>query len=73
MIVDASKVESIDTAALQLLVAFANSVRAQSRTVEWEEPSIVFREMTDLADLTQGLGIDDGTVIEEDDGLCPVF
>ncbi len=72
--VDASAVEFIDTAALQLLIAFANSMREKSRTVEWKNPSPVFCEMADLADLTQGLGIHaDGPVAEEDDGLCPVF
>ena len=73
VVIDARKVESIDTAALQLLVAFANSVRALSRTVEWKEPSSVFRQMADLTDLTQRLGIGDGSVTEQDDGLCPVF
>ncbi len=71
--VDVGKVESIDTAALQLLVAFANSVREQSRTVEWREPSTVFCEMANLADLSQCLGIGQGSIAEEDDGLCPVF
>ena len=71
--IDAGKVESIDTAALQLLVAFANSVRGQSRAVEWTEPSAVFCELADLADLGQRLGIGEGSIAEEDDGLCPVF
>lgn len=71
--VDAAKVESIDTAALQLLVAFANSVRERSGTVEWKQPSTVFREMADLADLSRCLGIGEGSIADEDDGLCPVF
>ena len=73
VVVDASVVESIDTAALQLLVAFTNSIREQSRTIEWKEPSSEFREMAELVDLSRGLGIDDSVVAEEDDGLCPVF
>jgi len=73
VVIDASGVESIDTAALQLLVAFMNSMREQSRTIEWKEPSSEFRKMAELADLSRGLGIDDNVVTEEDDGLCPVF
>lgn len=73
VVVDAGNVDSIDTAALQLLVAFANSVRKQSRTIEWRQPSSAFREMAELVDLSQCMGIDDNAVTEEDDGLCPVF
>lgn len=73
VVVDAGRVESIDTAALQLLIAFANSARKQSRTVEWKQPSGAFQEMADLVDLSQCMGIDDNAVAEEDDGLCPVF
>ena len=73
VVVDAGNVDSIDTAALQLLLAFANSVRKQSRTVEWRQPSSAFCAMADLADLSQCLGVGDKPVAEEDDGLCPVF
>ncbi len=73
VVVDAGNVDSIDTAALQLLVAFANSVRKQSRTIEWRQPSNAFRDMAELVDLSQCMGIDDNAVTEEDDGLCPVF
>ena len=73
VVVDASGVESIDTAALQLLVAFTNAIREQSRTIEWKEPSSEFRAMAELADLSRGLGIDDHVITEDDDGLCPVF
>ncbi len=71
--IDAGKVESIDIAALQLLVAFINSAREQSRTFEWKELSTVFCDMADLADLSRCLGIGDGCIAGEDDGLCPVF
>ncbi len=73
VVVDAHNVESIDTTALQLLVAFANSVHKQSRTLQWVEPSGVFREMADLADLSRCLGVGDCTVAEDIDDLCPVF
>jgi len=72
VVIDAGKVETIDTAALQLLSAFVNSVRGQSRTIEWSELSDVFRDMADLADLGRCLGIGDGCTVEDDD-LCPVF
>jgi len=72
VVIDAGKVESIDTATLQLLSAFANSVRGQSLTIEWSGLSDVFRDMADLADLSRCLGIGDGCAVEDDD-LCPVF
>lgn len=71
--IDAGKVESIDIAALQLLVAFVNSAREQSRSFEWKEPSTAFCDMANLADLSRCLGIGDGCIAEEDDILCPVF
>ena len=73
VVVDAGKVESIDTAALQLLVAFANSMRKESRTLEWRQTSTVFCEMADLLGLRESLGIVGASASEEDDGLCPVF
>ncbi len=73
VVVDAREVESIDTAALQLLVAFMNSLREQSGSVEWDEPSAVFSEMAELADLSRALGIGDDAAIDVDDDLCPVF
>ena len=73
VVIDASNVESIDTAALQLMVAFANSRRAQSRAVEWRDPSSVFCETAALLNLNQPLGIGEDDVTEEDDGLLPGF
>ncbi len=73
VVIDAGKVESIDTAALQLLTAFVKSVREQSRTVEWRELSDVFRDMANLADLSQYLGTGNGCAVEDNDDLCPVF
>lgn len=77
VIVDAGKVESVDTAVLQLLVAFVNTVREQSRTVEWSELSSAFRDMATLADLGECLGVTesqaDSDAADEDDDLCPVF
>ena len=74
VVVDASKVESIDTAALQLLVAFAKSRREQSRAVDWQKPSSVFCETATLLNLNEPLGIGENVMSEEeDDGLLPVF
>lgn len=75
--IDASQVEAIDTAALQLLVAFSNSVRKLALTIEWIAPSAAFLGMADLSDLSRHLGIasgtsDSATAASEDD-LCPVF
>lgn len=72
---DASNVDSLDTAAIQVLVAFANSVLAESRALQWLNPSHVTREHTELLDLDRFLGIDidPAPAVEEDDGLCPVF
>lgn len=73
VVVDAGNVESIDTAALQLLTAFVRSVHNQSRTVEWSELSDAFRDMADLADLSQHLGVGYGDTVDDDNDLCPVF
>lgn len=74
VVVDASKVESIDTAALQLLVAFAKSRRDQSRAVDWQTPSSAFCETATLLNLHEPLGIGESAMNEEeDDGLLPVF
>ncbi len=70
--VDASRVEAIDTAALQLLAAFANSMREQSRSIDWKDPSPCFREMAELTDISSVLRLDDGPA-SGDDNLCPVF
>ncbi len=74
VVVDASKVESIDTAALQLLVAFAKSRREQSRAVDWQTPSSAFCETATLLNLNEPRGIGENVMNEEeDDGLLPVF
>lgn len=56
--IDAGGVESIDTAALQLLVAFARHSGASSREITWLEISDAFSEATRLLDLEQHLGIE---------------
>lgn len=72
IVVDAAAVESMDTAALQLLLGFTNSVRKQSRTVRWDQVSESLRELADRTDLVSALELPDRSD-EDDDGLCPVF
>ncbi len=71
IVLDAAAVESVDTAALQLLLGFANSVRKQSRTIRWDRVSEALRELADRTDLVSALDIPDGP--DRGDGLCPVF
>ncbi len=77
IVVDAEKVESIDTAALQLLAAFVNSIGQQANRIEWKNPSVIFCEMADLLDLSEhlgiGVGISGDSAGSTDDELCPVF
>ena len=70
--IDASEVESVDTATLQMLIAFRNTLRKRAVSVVWNKPSDVFRDMASLANLSDYLGLGDEAEIE-DDGLCPVF
>jgi anti-anti-sigma regulatory factor len=56
--IDASAVEMLDTAILQLLLAFVIKVKAQSRDVIWINPSEeMIRRVTTL-NLQAGLGLD---------------
>ncbi len=71
--IEVTKVESIDTAALQVLVAFANSARAQSRALEWRGSAGTLIESSELADLDRYLEVGTAPAEQENDGLCPVF
>lgn len=71
VVVEAAGVETIDTAVLQLLVAFANSARADSKSVRWNDPSPALQELAELTDLASALGFEDAP--DADDGLLPVF
>lgn len=72
-VIDANAVESADMAALQVLVAFANSARAQSREINWKCDDGSLRQLARLSDLEQYLQFDATPAEAEDDGLCPVF
>ena len=55
--IDASAVEMIDTAVLQLLFAFTRKVQAGNHRVSWKNPSDEFISRADLLGLSQHLGI----------------
>ena len=86
IVIDASEVDSIDTAALQLLTAFTGKTAKQDMKLEWREPSASFADKARLLGLNDVLSLSaaseeptgetaaaDVVPEEEDDGLCPVF
>jgi phospholipid transport system transporter-binding protein len=64
--IDASEVELVDTAALQLLVAFVKALRDRDVTVNWNKPSDTFCETARLLDLSDLLGLEQGNAGEQD-------
>ena len=70
--VDAEALDSVDTAALQLLVAYANSARKAGRTVTWKGRDAALGEALALAGLAHCIEFDAATA-SGDDELCPVF
>ena len=73
--VDATSVELIDTAALQLLVAFSNELRRNAGELEWRGVSDTLRNAAQLLDLESSLALPAEASADnaDDDGLCPVF
>ena len=63
--IDASNVEAVDTASLQLLVAFVNSRWKQEKSVVWKEPSDEFISRTGLTGLTEVLGIQSAGAVND--------
>jgi ABC-type transporter Mla MlaB component len=55
--IDASAVQRIDTAALQLLAAFVRDLRADARLVEWTECSAALRRAAHSLGLTSALDL----------------
>ncbi|NNL06549.1 MAG: STAS domain-containing protein [Gammaproteobacteria bacterium] len=55
--IDASAVEMIDTAVLQLLFAFTKKVQAGNHQISWKNPSDEFVSRADLLGLSHHLGI----------------
>ena len=57
VLIDASAVERIDTATLQLLVAFVRDLRADARVVEWTDCSPVLRRAAHALGLAVALDL----------------
>ncbi len=55
--IDASNVQRIDTAGLQLLCAFRKSLNEAGRALEWTAPSPAFTDGADRVGLTDLLGL----------------
>ena len=73
VIIDAAELESIDAAALQLLAAFANTMRANQKSLEWKQATDTLRDVAKLLDMDQAIGLDDATLEDDEALLCPVF
>ncbi len=75
-LVDATALESVDTAVLQLLVAYANASQRAGRKVRWKDAGTLAAALR-LAGLTQCIEFDapgaDTEIPADEDGLCPVF
>ena len=58
----AEKLDTIDTAALQLLYAFVQCVKANGKGVVWHQPSEALLNSASLLGLSQGLGLEQPVV-----------
>ena len=58
--VDASAVEMVDTAILQLLLVFIRKSKLQNISVEWVRPSQEFLSRSETLNLTSLLGLSEG-------------
>jgi len=56
---DAAYVESVDTAALQVLLAFVRQVRGKGHTVNWQSPSDALLKTASLTGLAIDMGLAD--------------
>jgi anti-anti-sigma regulatory factor len=57
VVVDRSGVQRPNTAMLQLLAAFAQELKAQSRAIEWRGSSEAFDRAARCLGLSEGLGL----------------
>ena len=71
--VDLGKVESVDIAGLQVLVAAVNSAAAVGATIVWRGADGVVSEFAKLADLFGAMKLDQHEAADEDESLCPVY
>lgn len=53
--IDASKLEMIDTANLQLLLAFVSTMKSKNVALNWKDPSPEFLERASVLNLEDGL------------------
>ena len=58
IVIDADDAEAVDTAVLQLLVAFCNRARANNKTVSWKDASGVLMESAHVLGLQQYLAFE---------------
>lgn len=59
VILDASKVEKIDTAVMQLLTAFCRSAGAKGIAVKWKNPNSRILHSAEILGLAKPLGLED--------------
>lgn len=57
VLIDGGGVERVDTATLQLLVAFIRDVRADGRSVDWKECSAALRRAASALGLESALAL----------------
>ena len=57
IVLDASSVESVDSAALQLLVSLTQYAALKKCAIEWQEPTPAFLETVDLMGLKAALNV----------------
>lgn len=55
--IDASSVEMIDTALMQLLLAFAAKMKSQKKTLTWINPSQVFISRAGALNVSEGMDL----------------
>jgi len=64
-----TNVEAIDTAGLQLVLAFVQEARGQGKQLEWSELPLVVAESIDLLGMASRLGLDPATLASVES--CP--
>ena len=58
IVIDASSVEMIDTAILQLLLGFVEQIKSNNRVIKWKEPSAEFCNRASILGLSNEFGIE---------------
>ena len=57
IVFDASAVERIDTAGIQLLAAFCHTAKVRGLTIKWEAPSTVIQQAVQTLGMHEHLGM----------------